>query len=365
MRTTMMLGTIALFGLSGCGGEKGTRKIGADASQAYNEVGGQAGAADSRGSTGGIDGAVDSPAVDSEVADVGVPTGDAFIGGIDAAAACPAAATDAAQAESSVAEVLAGADSLVCALLSVPGKVFGDLRQKPGDWPAPALSLFILQDGGDLPGYATSAPRPFIQLYASPDLAPYLGQQVHVVGYLRSIVIVDVNGQSSPFLYLEVVTISADGNGDADAGPDVSGSPDGPGCQPLAYSGGDSSFNGSRYCPVDPSLPECKSDDQGAVVYRDEACATATRKAHPDCDGWQKDSRSEVVILTDPFEGCDWPISVDSVFDCGDHVSVAYSVVEPCGTCDGIAPLSIAISLPNDAKPVRATPTLKHPTTCP
>ena len=132
-------------------------------------------------------------------------------------------------------------------------------------------------------------------------------------------------------------------------------------CQPLAYSGGTSLLSGKiyAYCPVDPALPECKSSDVGATVYRDEACALATHQAHSDCSSpWQRAINQEYVIIIDPFGGCVWPITVDSVLDCGDHVSIAYSVTRPCGTCDGMIPSAVVIPIPNDPKPVRATATL-------
>ncbi len=111
--------------------------------------------------------------------------------------------------ELSVEQVLAGADMLLGAQLIVVGKVFLDWRQKPGDWPDPALSVFILQDGGDLPGYVAGAPTPDIQLYSTSDLSAYLEQQVRVTAYLRSVDVQYPNGVSAPFLYLEVISIAA------------------------------------------------------------------------------------------------------------------------------------------------------------
>jgi hypothetical protein len=146
------------------------------------------------------------------------------------------------------------------------------------------------------------------------------------------------------------------------APPDAAGTQDALSCQPLAYSGGRTQVAGPSYCPVDPSLPECKSDDVGATVYRDEACALATSLAHPDCAGWQRDMDTEVVILRESFSGgCNvWRMSVDSVLDCGDHVSVAYTAYRPCwsaGACGDGTPSARAILIRNDAKPVWATGT--------
>jgi hypothetical protein len=128
-------------------------------------------------------------------------------------------------------------------------------------------------------------------------------------------------------------------------------------CQPLAYSHF-SPWTGPSYCPVDPSLPECASSDRGAMVYRDEACALATLEAHSDCGPWQRPLDSEFVFLKDPFGGCNWPITIDSVLDCGDHVDINYSVTEPCQTCDGIAPSSVMLIIRDDPKPVLATAAL-------
>jgi hypothetical protein len=143
----------------------------------------------------------------------------------------------------------------------------------------------------------------------------------------------------------------------ADAVPDGE---DATACSPLAYSGGTPLLSGKLYgyCPVDPTLSECKSSDVGATVYRDEICATATWRAHSDCGSWQRSFSEEVVVLRDRFGGCGWPITVNSVMDCGDHVSIAYSVTRPCATCDGSIPSAVVISLPNDPKPVHATATL-------
>ena len=74
----------------------------------------------------------------------------------------------------------------------------------------------------------------------------------------------------------------------------------------------------------------------------------------------QRDLSVEYVIVKDPFHGCEWPITIDSVLDCGDHVDIDYSVTWPCLTCDGDVPSSVLLMLPNDPKPVRATAVLVH-----
>jgi hypothetical protein len=107
-------------------------------------------------------------------------------------------------AELSVEQILANTDALLGAQLTVVGKVLMDVRQKPGNWPAPALSSFVLQDGGDLP-----MEKPFIQLYSTNDLSAYLHTQVRVTAYLRGVMIQYPNGESHQLLYLEVLSIAA------------------------------------------------------------------------------------------------------------------------------------------------------------
>ena len=121
--------------------------------------------------------------------------------------------TDAASAppgDLSVGQVLGGADAFVDEQLTVVGSVFEDVRQKIGDWPAPSLSSFILQDGGDVPAYGGGglAVTPYIQLYSTSDLSPYLHQNVRVSAFLRRVVLQYPDGQSAPFLYLEVTAVS-------------------------------------------------------------------------------------------------------------------------------------------------------------
>jgi len=101
------------------------------------------------------------------------------------------------------------ADVLLDAQVTVVGKVFPDIRQKPLSWPAPALSLYILQNGGDLPAYSSDPPPPFIQLYSASDLSAYLGQQVRVTAYLRSVMVQYFGGEPQPFYYLDVMSITA------------------------------------------------------------------------------------------------------------------------------------------------------------
>ena len=115
------------------------------------------------------------------------------------------------QGARSVEDVLENADALLGQELAVTGRVFDDYRQKPGDWPAPVLSTFILQDGGDAPAYTAGGESgiPYIQLYsASVDLGPYLEQDATVTARLREVVYEDLSGESVEFLYLEVIGIS-------------------------------------------------------------------------------------------------------------------------------------------------------------
>jgi len=73
-------------------------------------------------------------------------------------------------------------------------------------------------------------------------------------------------------------------------------------CQPLAYSGGTvlALRQNLRLLPGGSGLPECKSSDVGATVYRDEACALATHQAHSDCSSpWQRAINQEYVIIID------------------------------------------------------------------
>jgi hypothetical protein len=114
--------------------------------------------------------------------------------------------------ELSVAEVIATADALLDQELIVSGRVDGDLTAKPGNWPDPAQSAFILRDSGDgsAIGLADAGVQ-YLRLYAtSMDLEPYLREDVAVRGYLRRI-----SFEASPdtdtiveLLYLEVVSVS-------------------------------------------------------------------------------------------------------------------------------------------------------------
>jgi len=107
-----------------------------------------------------------------------------------------------------VAQLLADAVVLLDQQVTVVGEVFEDTRQKLSTWPAPALSLFVLQDGGDAPGYLGSSGIAFVQLYAAADLTPYLHRSVRVQAFLHSATLPGPSGQSTPLLYLEVVAIS-------------------------------------------------------------------------------------------------------------------------------------------------------------
>jgi len=100
-------------------------------------------------------------------------------------------------------------------------------------------------------------------------------------------------------------------------------------------------------CPIDPDLPECKAADTCAIVARTEMCWDRLFCVPVAVNGW-----SESVLLWDPFGGCDWPIVVDSVLDCGDHVRIEYSVVKPCNSCDERRPSWHSLVLRWDPKPV-------------
>jgi hypothetical protein len=106
-------------------------------------------------------------------------------------------------------QVVSGTDALLDAQVTVVGKVLPDIRQKLLSWPDPVLSLYILQDGGDVPGYSVDPPPPFIQLYSASDLSPYLQAQVRVTAYLRSVMVQYFGGEPQPFYYLEVISITA------------------------------------------------------------------------------------------------------------------------------------------------------------
>jgi hypothetical protein len=112
-------------------------------------------------------------------------------------------------AELSVAQVVANASALLDARATVVGKVLPDIRQKLLSWPDPVLSLYILQDGGDVPGYSVDPPSPYIQLYSASDLSAYLEQQVRVTAYLRSVLVQYFGGEPQPFYYLDVISITA------------------------------------------------------------------------------------------------------------------------------------------------------------
>jgi hypothetical protein len=113
--------------------------------------------------------------------------------------------------ELSVAEVIANADALLDQELIVTGRVFFDARQKPGNWPPPALSTFTL-DGGDGSAIGLAdAGVPSIQLYATAmALDPYLNADVAVTGYLRRISFEAFPDTDTivELLYLEVVSVS-------------------------------------------------------------------------------------------------------------------------------------------------------------
>jgi hypothetical protein len=137
-------------------------------------------------------------------------------------------------------------------------------------------------------------------------------------------------------------------------------------CTSMTYKDyGDTLPGQPRYCPIDPALPECQSADTGALVARSNDCLDATLQAHPDCSPWSHDFSFELVILEDPFGGCMWPITVDAVLDCGDHVQIDFHVTEPCSSCDAPLEMWRILHLPNDPKPVHAQATLEIESPCP
>ncbi len=120
----------------------------------------------------------------------------------------------------------------------------------------------------------------------------------------------------------------------------------------------------SATCPIDPSQPACASEDVGALVARSNDCLMQSCAA-VGLSPWSHDFNTELVLLRDPFDGCEWPLVVYSVLDCGDHIEIEFSVIEPCETCDAPHPMWHVLHLPNDPKPVHATATLRQELECP
>ncbi len=134
-------------------------------------------------------------------------------------------------------------------------------------------------------------------------------------------------------------------------------------CTDLAYMDFGNFFPQSAMCPIDPAQPACASEDVGARVARSDDCLVQSCTAIG-MSPWSHDFSSELVLLPDPFDGCEWPLVVDSVLDCGDRVEIAYSVIEPCESCDAPHPVWNILHLPNDPKPVHATATLRQEGNC-
>ena len=154
---------------------------------------------------------------------------------------------------------------------------------------------------------------------------------------------------------------------DGDTADDRTGDP--VTCVALNYHdiGGDFSPP-STTCPIDPSQPACASEDVGALVARTNDCFLETFEASQSsgepCYPWAHDFSSELVLIWDPFDGCQWPITVDTVLDCGMRVEIHFSVTEPCTSCDAVEPLWHILHLPNDPKPVHAIGRLQQETGC-
>jgi hypothetical protein len=217
MRIATLL--FVFLGLQGCGNRTGIKKAGVDAS---SEVAGPTGVLtnDSGATT-----EVDAPLAPPDAAPIVFP--DAHSEPIGAPGPCYVFGSPIAKL--SVQEVLddaAGIDTSACVFVTVPGKVFEDTRQKRADWPAPVQSLFILQDGGELPGYTTSAPRPYIQLYSVHGMSPPMHEPVHVVAILRIVAVAEGNGPPAPFPYLEALLFTPDRNAPDGSTDQANGSAD-------------------------------------------------------------------------------------------------------------------------------------------
>jgi len=71
------------------------------------------------------------------------------------------------------------------------------------------------------------------------------------------------------------------------------------------------------------------------------------------------------LILWDPFGGCNWPLVVDLVLDCGDHARIEFTVTRPCQGCDDRRTTWRVLYLPQDPRPVHAFARLKQAGSCP
>ena len=215
MRIAMLL--FVFLGLQACDSRTGIKKAGFDASR---EVASPTGAPTSdSGATTEIGGPLAppdaAPMVFTDAQQIGAPE-PCFVYGSPIA-------------KLSVQEVLddaAGLDTSSCVFVYVPGKIFEDVRQKRADSPAPVRSLFILQDGGELPGYTTSAPRPYIPLYSEHGMSPPMHEPVHVSAILRVVAVAEGNGPPAPFPYLWALRFTPDKNAPDGSADKANGSSD-------------------------------------------------------------------------------------------------------------------------------------------
>ena len=132
-------------------------------------------------------------------------------------------------------------------------------------------------------------------------------------------------------------------------------------CEPAASTCTDIEFSTLGYAIgseslVDPMPPDddlCREvDDSGAVVYRSQSCFDAR---FPSGSPWTVDFDAwEVVELCDIYGGCEWPVGIDRVTDCGTHIEIDYHVVSPCANCDGSIPNCLFVLLPNTQRHVHA-----------
>lgn len=129
------------------------------------------------------------------------------------------------------------------------------------------------------------------------------------------------------------------------------------GCVPLVFQDLGQQEDPPLRCPIDTTLPECRSTDEGALVARSAACIEATKALRPcaSLPGAVDFSTSEVVVVLEPYGGCLWPVDVDSVLDCEGEVRLSFRVREPCDSCDWPLRTARFISIPNSVKPVKAT----------
>jgi len=171
--------------------------------------------------TGGTTGAATGGAADGDGGNGGASTairsGSGGAAALDAALGPDMGRSDVSQSvdqasggDLTVAQVLDRAGTLMDTPLTVVGKVFEDVRSKMSDWPAPAASAFILQDGGEAPAYGGgSSAIAYIQLYWTTDLAPYLRRNVRVHATLRRVLVEYPGGQSENLMYLDVSGLEA------------------------------------------------------------------------------------------------------------------------------------------------------------